>query len=165
MRRRTTAAIAAIVLGAIFVLSRVSGTADASEWWCWDDPVLVINGQVVHVYTGVPNNAVRRVTLADMTITVPNGVDVRMTANNAPRFPQQVRLVRSGSVNADGSIPIKASVTVTGHGRFDTAVKISQPSGGMSVSYGQSNGQVSTSYTLVSKRMVTPTPWANFGRK
>jgi hypothetical protein len=148
MQRQIAASLMAVMLGAIAVLARPAGSADASEWWCWDDPVVVINGQVIHVLTGVESRAVHRVTMADVVITVPNGVDARMTASTAPRFPQRARLVRSGSVNADGSIPITASVTVNGHGRFAAAIKITQPSGGRAVSYGESNQPITTTYTL-----------------
>jgi hypothetical protein len=146
----------AVMLGAIAMLARPSGPAEASEWWCWDDPVIVINGQVLHVLTGVENRAAHRVTLADVVITVPNGVDAKMTASNSPRFPQQARLVRAGSLNADGSIPITASVTVNGHGRFAAAIKITQPGGGQAISYGESNQPITTTYTLVPKKSPTP---------
>lgn len=156
MRKLIAATLAAAVLGVVMALGRISGSADASVWWCWDDPVLVIDGQVLHIYTGVPSSAIKRVTLADLVITVPPGVDVKMTANNAPRFPQQARLVRSGAVNPDGSIPITATVTVNGHGRFDTAIKITQPGGDVAIAYGASNQPLSTMYTLLPKK--TPAP-------
>jgi hypothetical protein len=165
MRRGTTAALAAMMLGAMLILSRASGTADASEWWCWDDPVLVVNGQVLHVYSGVSSNATHRVTMAEMVITIPNGVDAKVTASNAPRFPQNARLVRSGSVNADGSVTVSATTTVHGHGRFDAAIKISHPSGGESVSYGESNQPISTSYTLMPKKAEAKAAPATSNRK
>jgi hypothetical protein len=157
MRRFVATFLAALVLGSTMALAGTARAAHAGEWWCWDDPVLVLNGQVLHIYAGVTSNAVRRVTLADMVITVPAGVDAKVTAANAPRFPQTARLVRAGALGADGSVPVSATLIVNGHGRFEAALKIVQPSGAETVTYGESNHPISVSYVLPIKKSPTPT--------
>jgi hypothetical protein len=150
MRRLLSALVAAAVLAAAGLAAGAT-PARASDWWCWDDPVLVIENQVVHIYAGVPNKFRQRVTLADVVVTVPVGVDARITASNQPRFPQASRLVRAGAVGADGSIRVTATLTVRGHGRFDVALKVRQPSGAEVIAYGESNEQFSAQLTLAGK--------------
>lgn len=154
MRRLCAALVAATVLGSLLLLPRLSETADASEWWCWDDPVLVLNGRVVHIYTGVKTAALQRVTLAEIEITVPAGVDAKLTASNAPRFPQTATLRRAGTVGADGSVPVSARVIVNGHGHFDVGLKMSQPGGATTVTYGQSNQPLVNTIVLPGKTAV-----------
>lgn len=162
MRKILAAVMAAGLLGAIAAFGSHPNLAGASEWWCWDDPVLIVNGQVLHIYSGVPASALKRVTLAEMVITVPEGVDARITANNAPRFPQVARLVRAGRVGADGSIPITATVTVHGHGSFAAALKIAQPGGSTVVAYGESNQPIISSLMLLPRTV--PAAPASSGR-
>jgi hypothetical protein len=150
MKRLLSALVAAAVISAAGFAAGAT-PARASDWWCWDDPVLVVENQVIHIYAGVPNKFRQRVVLADMVVTVPAGVDARITASNQPRFPQASRLVRAGNVGPDGAIHVTATLTVRGHGRFDVALKVRQPSGGEVIAYGESNEQFSTELTLAGK--------------
>ncbi len=92
---------------------------------------------MVHIYTGVPSSARQRVTMSQLEITVPANVDAKLTASNAPRFPQTTTLKRAGQAGADGSITVSARVNVEGHGQFDVGLKMSRPSGATNVTYGQ----------------------------
>jgi len=143
---RTLAVLA--VLGAALGLARPSA---ASEWWCWDDPVLVINGQVVHVLAGVPADARTRVTQAEVVITVPEGVDAKLTAVNAPFFPLTARLERAGTVTANGSVTVTATVTIRGSDRFDVGLRMVQPSGDEVAAFETANQPVRTAITLAPK--------------
>lgn len=123
-------------------------TATASVWWAWDDPVVVINGQVVHVLAGVPADARGQVTSAEVVITVPSGVDAKLTAVNAPHFPLTARLERVGAVGTDGSVTVAASLIVRGRGQFATALRIVQPSGNETIAYGVTDQPVQASIHL-----------------
>ncbi len=136
------------VLGAALGLVRPGA---ASEWWCWDDPVLVINGQVVHVLAGVPADARTRVTLAEVVITVPEGVDAKLTAVNAPFFPLTARLERAGTIAADGSVTVAATVTIQGNGHFNAGLRLVQPSGDEVAAIGSANEPVGAAITLAPK--------------
>ncbi len=136
------------VLAAALGLARPSA---ASEWWCWDDPVLVINGQVVHVLAGVPADARTRVTQAEVVITVPEGVDAKLTAVNAPFFPLTARLERAGTVAADGSTAVTATLTVRSSVRFAVGLRMVQPSGGEVAAFDTTNQPVRTAITLAPK--------------
>lgn len=142
------AALVVLGVGALLLHPRVMR---AGEWWSWDDPVLQVNGRVMHVYAGVPEQAVGRVTGAAIVITVPEGVDARLTAVNAPRFPLTAQIVRGGAVNPDGSITMMVRLTVNGYGQFDTGLKIDQPSGTEIVTYGSSNQEINASMVVAPK--------------
>jgi hypothetical protein len=144
-----------VVLGGMLGLARPS---TASEWWCWDDPVLVINGQVVHVLAGVPAEARTRVTQAEVVITVPNGVDAKLTAVNAPFFPLTARLERAGTVAADGSISVTATLVISGSDRFDVGLRMVQPSGDEVAAFNTANQPVRATITLVPKASRSQAP-------
>ena len=61
--------LALVVIGS-FAMGHPRATANASEWWCFDDPVVVIKGyQTVHVRVGVPDTLKDQVVMADIIIT------------------------------------------------------------------------------------------------
>lgn len=143
--------IALTLLASTLLLPGATAPAHASEWWCWDDPVLVIDGRVVHIYTGVPAGAVPQVAVAEVTVTVPNGVNAKLTATASPRFPQTATLVRAGSIGPDGAVTVTASAVIRGSGDFAAGLRMVQPSGDESAVFGRSNQPVSTSLTLTAK--------------
>lgn len=147
--RRIVLAVLVLMFVAAPLLPATAGTAHASEWWCWDDPVLQIDGQVVRVLAGVPDRFKQRVTLAEVVIMVPNGVDARLTAVNAPHFPQAATLRREGYAVPGSPITVTATLTMHGHGLFESGLKIIHPSGATTVAFGQSNQQVTATLTLV----------------
>lgn len=134
MRVLHVALLAALLLGAD--LAAGPRAAKSSDWWCWDDPVLVINNQAVHVLAGVPETERRRVRMAEVTVIVPEGVDARLVASAASRFPLTARLVRAGAVAPDGAVLITALMTVQADGEFPTALRLRQASGGEQTGFG-----------------------------
>src|SRR5688572_79257 len=106
MRVPHVALLAALLLGA--GLAAGPREAHSSDWWCWDDPVLIINNQTVHVLAGVPATERGRVRMAEVVVIVPEGVDARQVASVASQFPLTTRLVRAGAVAPDGTVLITA---------------------------------------------------------
>lgn len=110
MRARIVSSL--VVLLASLSLLLTPQHAQGSEWWCWDDPIVVVNGHAIRVLAGVPNEARASVGLADIVITVPAGLDAAIRAVPSPRFPQRAVLERGGTPNADGSFTVAAQLTL-----------------------------------------------------
>jgi hypothetical protein len=156
MRRIVLTVVSLLFLAAPLLPVRAD-TAHASEWWCWDDPVLHVDGQVVRILAGVPNKFKQRVTLAEVVVTVPNGVDARLSAINAPHFPQTATLVRKGQVAAGSPIPVTVTLTMHGHGLFDAGIRIVRPSGEELTEYGRSNEKITATITVTPRVKTTRT--------
>jgi hypothetical protein len=133
---------------------------DASDWWCWDDPVLVIDNQVVQILAGVPEAARTRVRLAEVTVIVPAGVNARITASISPRFPLTSRLIQSGPRGADGAVTVTAVLKVNAQGEFPTAIRLRQASGVEQTGYGMASGTATASMQIAGKPIISQ----QFGR-
>lgn len=67
--------------------------AEASDIWCWDDPVLQIGNQIVSLNLGVRQRDVSTVTGAEIVVAVPEGVPARLVYNDTTYFTPVVRFV------------------------------------------------------------------------
>lgn len=139
MSKALAALVVAVLLPAALLVAGPAHKAQASEWWCWDDPVLVVDGRAVHVLVGVPRGALGSVSIANVIVTVPNEVDAKLTALTAPRFPVNATIERAGHRRPDGSFTVSATVTVQGAGSFPTGLMLTQAGGGIAVAEGSSN--------------------------
>ncbi len=110
--RRVSKLLPLWIVVAVLLAARGHG-AVASEWWCWDDPVIVVDGRAIHVLAGVQRESRSSVMLAELVVTVPESLEASLKPVPSPQFPQQVTLERSGSVNADGTFTVTARLTVT----------------------------------------------------
>jgi hypothetical protein len=70
--------------------------AEAQVGWCWDDPIIEVNGQRININVGVqgsPALVKRHVQHAHVTIYVPRGSDYRLVDQTAVYFPETVEFV------------------------------------------------------------------------
>lgn len=132
-------AVHLVLLGMLLVaagFATQSRTAESSDWWCWDDPVLVVNGQAVRILAGVPATDGRLVRMAEITVVVPEGVEARLVASVSIWFPLSTRLVRAGAVGGDGTVLVTAILTVQASGALPIALRLQQAGGSQHTSYG-----------------------------
>src|SRR5262249_6854320 len=102
--RRTSLAILLALAALALTLLRLSRPAAAGEFWCWDDPTLVVGGQTVHLSLGVPVQHRGLAHGSALTVTVPANVSAHLTGTNARNFPLTVTLVQDGQWSGAGAI-------------------------------------------------------------
>jgi len=89
--RLAVAAAAVALIGSGFIVSSPA-RADSVEW-CWDDPIVTINGvtlQTLIAAQGSPSSVQAAVKSANVTYIVPNGVQTNVVAVSAPFFKEKV---------------------------------------------------------------------------
>lgn len=109
----TVSAAAAMLLGS--AAFQQLGYAAAEEFWCFDDPTIHVNGQVVHVTVAVPQDSKRSVQDVRLVVTLPENVEVKLDGPaGRPAGPLHTitTIVRSGSYNGSGAVPMTATATV-----------------------------------------------------
>jgi hypothetical protein len=87
--------LAALVLAALLI-ARTPGHASAFVIWCWDDPVVEINGQQYAIQNGIfadPTAVNREVQVAQVTVYVPTGSAYRTISVSHTYFNETVRFV------------------------------------------------------------------------
>lgn len=81
--------------------------------WCWDDPIVALNGTKVSIDIGVrgePDVVRRHVQLAETTILVPEGVTTETLAVTNEFFAETVRFVTiPGATDATIEIRFRAT--------------------------------------------------------
>jgi hypothetical protein len=115
---RAIAFIAAMAIALVWVVApTMSRPADALDYWCWDDPLLEINGQRVSVNIGVRERDLNKVVGTAVVVIVPEGVTVKHIPTKEA-FPSWVRVVNHGKPNR-GHIPVTVQNTLVARGSFD----------------------------------------------
>ncbi len=79
-----------------------SPPAEASDIWCWDDPVLQIGNQIVSLNLGVRQKDVSTVTGATIVVAVPEGVPTRLVHNDTTYFTPTIQFVTYPSSDGRG---------------------------------------------------------------
>jgi hypothetical protein len=96
------------------VFPAVARHADAFETWCFDDPVVDINGQRVNIDIGVqgdPAHVSDSVRRAEVVIAVPKEVRTRLVSTTNQYFQEKVRFTTSDARWSPGQ-PVPVTVTV-----------------------------------------------------
>ena len=71
----------ALLLGiTLAALPRLSRPAAAGEVWCWDDPVIDVNGVSVSISLGVRQTDLSAVSVAEIIVSMPQGAVGRVAA-------------------------------------------------------------------------------------
>ena len=145
--RIITAFIAFFVLAGLALAGPVSRT-HADDGWCWDDPVVQINGQRLSIDLGVQGQA-SSVTSASLVITVPEGVHTRLVQSSSA-FKTSVVFVHSdGSQTTGRAIPVTVAMQMNTSTPMQTGMRISHYQGSLITSAsGPSGTTVASSFTL-----------------
>ena len=124
--RLIRAALAALLLLGITAVQIPLAHADSE--WCAGDPVLVVNGRVVHLTLAVPRDQAGTVTDSTLTVTVPAGVRAHLAASNAQslitRLRVDVTLVTDATLTYRGTGPVPVRVEATVYAPSTTATRL-----------------------------------------
>ena len=98
---RSAGPVLVALLLAATLLVRTPGRASAFTIWCWDDPVVEINGQRYAILNGVlgePDEVRRDVQVARTVISVPAGATYRVVSTTHTYFAEQVSFVEAAGL-------------------------------------------------------------------
>jgi hypothetical protein len=150
MRRAATVLIALAIAAVGFMGSAVTRPAHALDFWCWDDPIVEINGQRVAIDIGVRPGHLPLVTGADVVITVPRGATTRVVYLETTYFTPNVRFVEASKAGGRGT-PVTVEVTLRSTRTFDYQLLITRPEVSGTIAknlFALSNRPVRLSFTL-----------------
>ena len=100
-----------LVLGAMPALA---GHARADEVWCFDDPVISVDGHLVDVKVEMPLANLLTMRSTATTVVIPKNVPGSVVLNDISAFPMQTTISRTGAAwSGHGSLPITILTTVT----------------------------------------------------
>ena len=86
----------------------------AYETWCWDDPVVVVDGQLIDIRVGMPPEHVPTMRSTTLTVVIPRNVTGAVVVDDISAFPMTTTVSPTGPVwNGRRSLPITVHATVT----------------------------------------------------
>lgn len=121
---RATATLSALVL--VLVAAFHPGQAAAGDIWCWDDPVIEIDGQLVSIDIGVRSTDLRDVRAVALVLTVPRGTKARVVYIESGAFTPTVQIQQARDDDRDGNA-VRLDVLMTSSRRFTYQIVISAP--------------------------------------
>ena len=123
-----------------------------ADIWCFDDPVVSINGQQVKLDVGVQGSSTylrKTVSGAIVTVAVPAGVSTALVYLQKGPFPETVRFVQSATVWSTGQpIPVTVTVSFTSTAKLMTALQAQYPSGQTKQYFGTTQTPLQFGFTL-----------------
>lgn len=116
MRRIFLLLSALLLTGAAFLSAP---RARAEEFWCFDDPIIAVNGNLVDVRVQLPLLKLLAMRSTNLTIVVPRNVSGSVILNDISAFPMKTTISPTGPAwNGTGSIPVTITTLVSSSGSF-----------------------------------------------
>lgn len=120
MRRILLALSLLLVTGSAFF---ATPRASAGEFWCWDDPIISVNGNLVDIRVDLPLAKLLAMRSTTLTVVVPKNVSGAVVLNDISVFPMKTTISATGPAwSGKGSIPITINTMVTSGGSFPIQV-------------------------------------------
>ena len=100
-----------LVLG---LMPALAGHAGADDIWCFDDPIISVNGHLVDVKVEMPLANLLTMRSTALTVVIPKNVPGFVVLNDISVFPMQTTISRTGAAwSGHGSVPITVLARVT----------------------------------------------------
>jgi hypothetical protein len=113
--RRLSVALAGAALLSGALAQIPAAHADWDFTWCWDDPVVVVNGVPVHIDLGIQASAAQvqgAISSANIVVHVQQGATATVLQSNTPDYPATVTLkFDKGGTWKSGPAPIQVVTT------------------------------------------------------
>ena len=152
--KRLILGLSALVLAAFAGVVSGGGQAQASWDWCWDDPLVLVQGRILDIQSGVPLSHIRDLDgPVDVKVYVPSNVSAAVILNPGIPYRQNVTVVKSGAAWHSGDIPVRVEITVHSDEDFDTSMLVTHQGGFLRIVdvariYGRSNATMSGDFRL-----------------
>jgi hypothetical protein len=122
-----------------------------ADMWCFDDPVVSINGRQTTVNVGVNADAATVAAAgigATVVVSVPAGVPTSVIIPPSTRpFLETFSFVTRGTWDGSGPIPVTVKVTFSSMTKLHTLLNVTYPSGATAAINGMSNGTLATEFS------------------
>jgi len=94
-----------------FLLCATAGVpvtpAAASAGWCWDDPLVAVNGHLIDIRVGMPLAHVATMRSTTLTVIIPRNVAGAVLVDDVSLFPMTTRIAATGPHwNGRGGLPV-----------------------------------------------------------
>jgi hypothetical protein len=145
------------VIFALFALALFSPAlrphrALADLAWCWDDPIVTINGITVSTQIGAlgsPAVVQRGVQKATIVYTLPSGVSASVISTTNTYFHEKVVFVNSNAAWTPGQpVPVGVTVSFVANSSFQTQMINTLASGASSTTFGTTDTGMSSSFSV-----------------
>ena len=105
-RRLVLASLAALLLCAPVGVPVLPATASAG--WCWDDPLVLVNGRLLDIRVGMPIEYVATMRTTTLTIIIPRNVVGAILVHDVSAFPMTTQLAATAPPwNGRGEVPVR----------------------------------------------------------
>ena len=90
-----------------------AGRIEAYETWCFDDPLISVDGRLVDIQVQMPVSNVATMRTTTLTVVIPRNVGGVVLVDNVSAFPMTTTISRTGPTwNGGGDLPITVLVDV-----------------------------------------------------
>jgi hypothetical protein len=95
----------------------------AYDTWCFDDPVIVVDGQLIDIRVGMPPANVATVRRTTLTVVIPRNVPGAVVVDDISAFPMTTTVSPTGPIwNGRGPLPLSVRTDVTAASAYPIAV-------------------------------------------
>jgi len=116
-RRLFLVSLAVILLAATAAVPVTPATASAG--WCWDDPVIMVNGQLIGIRVGMLIEYAATMRATTLTIIITRNVSGAIVVHDVSAFPMTTRIdVTARPWNGRGTIPVTIVVDVQARSNY-----------------------------------------------
>ena len=159
---RISLLLSAFVLVVALAIAPVTPTSARGVEWCWDDPVVTIDGRTVQIDVGVmgePDTVRRNVKVAHVWIYTPQGVSTKLLAATHTYFREVVHFVPSNDVRRRGNgrgaaawqpgqpVPVLVVVEFEARTEMLAGMRVNHPHGTL-IDEGTTRGRLSAGFVL-----------------
>jgi hypothetical protein len=115
--------LALFAVVALGIAAATPDRADAWEVWCFDDPIIAVNGNLVDVQVQMPLNHLLTMRRTTLTIVIPSNARGAVVLDDISAFPMTTQISRTGPAwNGRGGIPITIVVDVAAAANYPIRV-------------------------------------------
>lgn len=121
---RPAVLVAGMVLGLLLV-GQAPRTASASAEWCWDDPVILVDGRIVDIRVGLPLRQLLTTRSTTLTIVIPANVQGTVLVDDISAFPMSTSISATGAAwSGKGALPITVITDVQSATPYEFSVTV-----------------------------------------
>ncbi|HZU76443.1 MAG TPA: hypothetical protein VFA70_06735 [Dehalococcoidia bacterium] len=111
--RRLIAPLAAAVVLFAGAAPQFTSHAHADFLWCWDDPIVSVQGHLLEIRTGQPLGDLLTMRNTNLVVVIPKNTTGSVVLNDISAFPMTTTISATGPAwSGSGAIPVTVKATV-----------------------------------------------------
>lgn len=115
--------VLALVLALSSVAALRGGRAQAWESWCFDDPVIAVDGQLIDLRVQLPLAQLLAMRSTTLTVVIPSNVRGAVVLDDVSAFPMKTVVSPTGPAwNGKGTLPLTVTTSVSATAGFPIKV-------------------------------------------